>query len=236
MIPLLFAVHVILEDHYYGHPNPIRAAADDDPRQCKYRFIDEPSDDEYTAPIVVAPSSTGAIIEYQSDHFGGQLRHNLIYSKFTSKLYRVILQPDGLGVIPQSDPPLGLVGAKGLGVTQAPDGSLVEVQYSVNQLWTHIPAEDPSEVVKVNSVFPRRGPPAGGSKLTIYGYKLMTAEASPVVTVGGFSCDVDIGSATASKITCKLPGGSGLVDVTVTVGTESYTFKKGYKFVTGFRR
>jgi len=59
---------LILEDHYYGHPNPIRAETD--MRQCKYRFIDEPSDEEYTAPIVVAHSSTGGIIEFASDHFG----------------------------------------------------------------------------------------------------------------------------------------------------------------------
>jgi len=59
---------VILKDHYYGHPNPIRAETDE--RQCRYRGIDEPSDEEYTAPIVVAPSSTGGVIEFQSDHFG----------------------------------------------------------------------------------------------------------------------------------------------------------------------
>jgi len=69
------------------------------------------------------------------------MRGNLIYSKYTSKLHRVILRPDGKGVIAQSDPPIGLVGDKGLGVAQAPDGSLVEVQYASNQMRVHRPNE-----------------------------------------------------------------------------------------------
>ena len=163
----------------------------------------------------------------------GQLRGNLIYSKYTQKLFRVILRADGMGVIAQSNPPVGLVGGKGLGVTQAPDGSLVQVQYSVNQLWVFIPVEAATSEVKVNSVFPRRGSVAGGSTLTIYGKNLVKASVQPTVSVGSFPCSVV--SATATKIKCTLPGGTGLVDVSVSVGAESYTFKKGYRFITGVR-
>jgi len=161
------------------------------------------------------------------------MRGNLIYSKYTSKLYRVILRPDGKGVIPQSNPPIGLVGKKGLGVTQAPDGSLVQVQYSVNEVWVFQPDEAPSSAVKVNSVFPRRGPRAGGSTLTLYGKNLKQSGKTTTVRVGGSGCAIK--SSSATQIKCTLPGGSGTVDVTVTVGTESYVFKKGYRFVTGFR-
>jgi len=164
-------------------------------------------------------------------YYSGQLRHNLIYAKYTSKLYRVILQPDGLGVIPQSDPPLGLVGAKGLGVTQAPDGSLVQVQYSVNQLWAYIPDEVETPELKVNSVFPRRGSLAGGSTLTIYGANLQKSSVGTAVTVGGSACPVV--STTPTKIKCTLPAGSGTSDVVVTAGEASYTFKKGYRFIKG---
>lgn len=163
----------------------------------------------------------------------GQLRGNLIYAKYTQKLFRLILRPDGKGVIPESITPLSLVNAKGgLGVTQAPDGSLLGVQYSINQLWVHIPVEPATTKVQVNSVFPRRGPVAGGSTLTIYGTNLLKGGlGQPTVRLGGFPCPVT--SATAKKIKCILPGGSGTVDVVVSVGGESYTFQRGYRFITG---
>lgn len=161
------------------------------------------------------------------------MRGNLIYSKYTSKLYRVILRPDGLGVIAQSDPPLPLVGAKGLGVAQAPDGSLVQVQYSVNQLWVFIPNEVVTTEVRVNSVFPRRGHLAGDSTLTVYGTNLQKSGVATTVTVGGFDCPLL--SMTVTQITCTLPSGSGTVDVTVSVGEESYTFQRGYRYIAGTR-
>ena len=161
------------------------------------------------------------------------MRGNLIYSKYTSKLYRVILRADGMGVIPQSNPPIGLVGAKGLGVTQAPDGSLVQVQYSVNELWVHVPNEAPTSAVKVNTVFPRRGAEAGGSTLTVYGRNLQQSGTATSVMVGASPCPVI--SVSPNSVKCTLPGGSGTVDVQVTVGTESYTFVKGYRFITGHR-
>lgn len=161
------------------------------------------------------------------------MRGNLIYSKYTSKLHRVILRADGLGVIPLSNPPIGLVGAKGLGVTQAPDGSLVEVQYSINQLWVHTPNEAPTSAVKVNTVFPRRGAEAGGSTVTVYGNNLQQNGKTTAVMVGASPCPVI--SVSPNAVKCTLPGGSGPVDVKVTVGTELYTFAKGYRFITGHR-
>lgn len=46
------------------------------------------------------------------------MRGNLIYSKYKDPLHRVILTADGRGVIPQSDPPIKLVGDHTLDVTQ----------------------------------------------------------------------------------------------------------------------
>ena len=48
----------------------------------------------------------------------GQLRGNLIYSKYKDPLHRVILTDDGRGVIAQSNPPTELVGDQTLAVTQ----------------------------------------------------------------------------------------------------------------------
>ena len=147
-------------------------------------------------------------------------------------MYRVILSPDGKSVVPQSNPPLSLIGKKGLGVAQAPDGSLVQVQYSVNEVWVFIPSEAASSNVRVNAVWPRRGPQAGGSTLTVYGRNLKQTGKTTTVKVGNSNCPLT--SSTATEIKCTLPGGTpGSTDVVVTVGTESYTFSKGYRFITG---
>lgn len=163
----------------------------------------------------------------------GQLRGNLIFSKYKGGLYRVILTADGEAVIPQSNPPLPLVGNLGLGVTQAPDGTLVEIRHADNSVWIHRPKETATTKLIAKSVFPRRGGRAGGTPLTIYGVNL-NKNGNPTVRVGGSSCPVTFVSAT--KLRCTIPGGTGTVDVVVTSGAESYTFQKGYRFILGAGR
>ena len=142
----------------------------------------------------------------------------------------MILTADGEAVIPQSNPPLALVGNLGLGVTQAPDGTLVEIRHADNSVWIHRPKEASTTKLIVKSAFPRRGGRAGGTTLTIYGVNL-NKNGNPTVVVGGFSCPVTFTSAT--KVQCTIPGGTGTVDIVVTSGAESYTFKKGYRFILG---
>jgi len=52
---------------YYGHPNRKRGATD--PRQCIWRSQNEPSDDDFTAPLVIGTSSIDGICEFQTNHF-----------------------------------------------------------------------------------------------------------------------------------------------------------------------
>ena len=226
----------IERDNYYGHPNPKRAENLNDPRQCVWRSQTEPSDADYTAPIVNTPASTGGLIEYAYDHFGGQLRGNLIASMYQGPLLRVILDPSGEGVIPQSNPPLLLVnadtssnvGEDGLDVTQAPNGNLVECRVSDSTIYVHKPVEPTTSAMSVKGVFPHRGSTAGGSILDIYGVNF---SGTPTVVVGGQSCPVT--STTSTKIECTIPPGTGLVDVVVTIGQSSSTFSEGYRYITG---
>lgn len=104
-------VNRIVEGGYYGHPNKIRALTDGDSRQCVWKSGTAPSDNDYDAPLLLVDSSTDGIIEFVTDHFDGQLRGNLIVSKYQGSLYRIILTPNGEAVIPQSVPALDLVGA-----------------------------------------------------------------------------------------------------------------------------
>ena len=226
-------VNILLQGSYLGHPNARRATADNDLRQCSWRDPNGPSDADFTAPLTITGSSAGALVEYCANTFGGQMRGNLLFSKYGQGIKRVILTSDGMGVIPQTDPPIDLVGDQGLGLTMAPDGSLIEVRYPLNEVWLHRPDEPARGDLWVNAVFPRRGGQAGGGTLTVYGANLTKNGPSPTVTVGGFSCPVTL--ATSNKIQCTLPGGSGTVDVVVSSGADSYTFLDGYRFITGTR-
>lgn len=225
-------INLLQKGNYYGHPNKKRALVDNDPRQCTWRNPTTTNSADFTAPLLIARSSMDGIIEYQADHFDSQLRGNLIVSKYTDGLYRVILSDDGLGVIPQSVPAIGLIGDGGLDVTQAPNGNLIEVRLPMNSIYYHTPVEAATTALKVLSVFPRRGPNTGGTKLNIYGVNLKGSGLA--VTVGGRSCPIGL-IKTTTRLTCTLPGGiNGNADVVVTSIIGTYTFKKGYRYISGF--
>jgi hypothetical protein len=226
-------INLLQRGKYYGQPNAKRAAVDNDARQCVWRNpTATPNSQNFAAPLLTMKASTDGIIEYQADHFDGQLRGNLITSKYTDGLFRVVLTEDGLNVVPESMQALPLVGDWGLDVTQAPNGNLVEVRLPSNALYYHKPVEDVTSEVRIASVFPSRGSNAGGSILYIYGVNLNSG-ANFKVRVGGSDCIVQ--TLTASMATCILPGGpNGRVDVTVSSDSGWYIFKKGYRYISGF--
>lgn len=74
-------LNLLEKGKFYGHPNYKRAAYFNDSRQCKWRTASESSDAAYTAPLSKLQSSTNGICEFESNHFDGQMRGNLIVSK-----------------------------------------------------------------------------------------------------------------------------------------------------------
>jgi IPT/TIG domain/Glucose / Sorbosone dehydrogenase len=222
-------LNLIKRGSYYGHPNFKRAVTD--ARQCTWRAASLPSGNGYTAPLMKLASSTDGIIEFESDHFNGQMRGDLILSKYTDGFFRVILSPDGETVNRSSDPAIPLVGDNGLALTQAPDGSLIDARYTTNNCYFFKPIEATSTTLDIKSVFPRRGSVAGGSKLWIFGVNF--AGGTPVVTVGGKAC-TGVVLMSAKKIECTLPVGTvGNKDVVVTIGAKKDTFANGYRYITG---
>jgi hypothetical protein len=224
--------------NYYGHPNPKRAAALNDPRQCVWRSRLEPSDAQFTAPIVLLKSSTDGIMEYTADYFDGQLRGNLIVSVYQGPLYRVILTPSGDQVIPQSNPPILLVnensvpvGFDGLDVCQAPNGNLIEARISSSSVFVHKPVEPASSTLSIKAVFPTVGGLLGGYTLDIYGKNFSTT--NPTVTIKGLACPVSFKSAT--EIRCTVPASAvvGAADVVVSSGGSVDTFVKGFRYIKG---
>jgi IPT/TIG domain/Glucose / Sorbosone dehydrogenase len=223
-------INLLVKGGYYGQPNRIRALTKNDPRQCVWRSQYEPSGGGYTAPILKTQSSTDGLIEFNGDHFEKQLRGNLIAAKYQGSLYRIILTPDGKGVIPQSDPAIQLTpDVDALDVTQAPDGTLISTSLERNALHFHKPIEQPTTNLKVNSVFPGRGSQVGGNTLKIFGVNFNNPTT---VVVGGRTCTVTLD--TSTKLECTMPGGSGTVDIVVSSGNGlRYTFARGYRYITG---
>lgn len=115
-------------------------------------------------------------------------------------------------------------------IFQAPDGSLVDTRYLTGAVFAYTPSEAATSALLVKGVFPRRGSVAGGSTLKIYGVNFDKASIT-AVTVGGSSCPVV--SVSSNKVVCTLPGGSGTVDVVVSTASESSTFERGYRYITG---
>lgn len=223
-------INLLVQDAYYGHPNLKRARTD--ARQCAWQGPAIPSGNGYTAPIVVVPSSTNGIIEFHSNHFDGQLRGNLITSRYKGGLYRIILTADGTGVVPESKEPFELIGDGLLDVTQHPDGTMFDSRYDTGEIYYYKPIErNTKNTVTILSVFPRRGGNAGGSKLVIYGRNLNKNCSPPTVQVGGSDCNIT--AVSAAKLECSLPGGSGTVDVTVTVRSEASTLTGAYRYISG---
>lgn len=71
-------LNLIIEKRYYGHPN--RKRGEKDKKQCTWRSVYESSNADYKGPLMTLSSSTTGIVEFQTNQFEGQLRHNLIVS------------------------------------------------------------------------------------------------------------------------------------------------------------
>jgi glucose/arabinose dehydrogenase len=218
-------LNLIVKGGYYGQAN--RKRGESDPRQCRWRSVSEPSDEDYTAPLLVLPSSTNGIIEFQTDHFGGKLRGHLIAGRYKGGLYDITLTSDRESAARGASL---LIDQGGIGVTQGPDGTLFVASYDAGEVLFHAPNEPSSLNLEVKSAFPRHGPQMGGSLLSVYGKNLDNVGVT--VTVGGQDCPIS-GSPSASKITCTLPSGSGTVDIVLATDTQVNILAGGYRYISG---
>lgn len=229
-------VHV-QKGKYYGHPNKFRATYLNDLRQCIWRSTIENQSSTYEQPLLYVPSAQVGMIEFHGNHFGGQLRRNLIMARYlqvSDSFYRVILSENGTSVSPDSSLPISMgIGSNTLDVTQAPNGNLIEVRYTNNEIFYNRPDEPATTELIVKTVFPHRGRSAGGDLISIYGDNFDTTDGViPKVIIGGENC-LSIVAISSTRIDCIVPGGFGTVDIVVTIGLKSSTFDKGYRYVSG---
>jgi len=230
-------LNLIEEGKYYGHAN--RKRGESDPRQCVWRSVFEESEG-YTKPIKKLYSSSNGICEFQSNHFGGALRGDLIIGRYKGALHHVKLTNEGqMAAGVATDEPPVLTKQGGLDVTQGPDGSLFVASNAQHKIFYQAPDEEEAELLTIKSIFPRRGPEAGNSVLTIYGQKMFNATHDPTVTVGGIDCPVsdtkiytDVASRALQWVKCTLPSGVGSSDVVVSFAGELSTFSS-YQYIPG---
>jgi IPT/TIG domain/Glucose / Sorbosone dehydrogenase len=221
---------------YYGHPNKRRATYSNDLRQCVWRSYLELQSNSYEYPLIYVPSPQVGLVEFHGNHFGGQLRRNLIMTRYevaTEGLSRVVLNENGTSVSPESFIPISMgIGSHAIDTTQAPNGNLIEVRYKQNEIYSNRPVEPATTEVIVKTVFPHRGRNSGGNLLSIYGVNLNAHGSSPIVTVGEEYC-LNVTFVSSTRIDCVVPGGFGTVDIVVTLGPTSSTFEQGYRYVSG---
>ena len=105
---------------------------------------------------------------------------------------------------------------------------MVDTRYLSGAVYAYIPDEVAASAMVIKGTFPRRGGAAGGSMLNIYGENF---DEATTTTVGGSDCPVV--SVTSNKIVCTLPGGSGTVNVVVKSASETSSFERGYRYITG---
>jgi IPT/TIG domain/Glucose / Sorbosone dehydrogenase len=228
-------INILEPGKYYGSPNLKRAAFFNDPRQCVWRGPEQPDSTNSSAPLMTHQSSIDGLLEFHGNHFGGQLRYNLVYIRYNgvNNIHRAVLTPDGRSLLPSLQG-RGLamnIGNLGLDITQAPNGNLVEIRYGNSSVYTFAPVEPPTTALIAKTCFPRRGRTSGGTTLSIYGVNLNTRSPNVTVTVGGINCPTTFISST--KVDCTLPGGLGTVDIVVQNGGVSSTFERGYRYISG---
>lgn len=218
--------------NYYGHPNRNRGRTD--PRQnVYYAGFGGPASmaDVFTQMTGWLPPSTDGIDEYRADTFQGQMRGDLVVQEYLNKLRRVKLKADGRTLLGQAqiEP-----STDGLSCLTGPGGAIISLDYGSSELEVLEPDDlTPLDLV-VHDISPWRGPASGGTPFVIGGRGFGTL-ASTSVLIGGHPAALS--DVTWNRIRGIVPAESApttqLVDVVVTVGSQSDTLAKAYRYLFG---
>lgn len=195
----------VIQGKYGGHPNRNRGR--EDPRQCTFRELSEPSDSFYQAPIATFESSTDGVIEYTASTFGGQLKGNLLCSKFSTqesagKLFRV--QLDGSGDL--ADGPDEFWASSGLSIHMSPWGHILMPRVYKEEIILLTPSYQKGTMPILIAVMPFRGSSSGGNTVLVTGENF---GSDPVALFDGKECtDVSEVASDGRSFKCKVPAGT----------------------------
>lgn len=195
----------VIKGKYFGHPNRNRGRKDK--RQCVFKGLEESSDDYYQAPIATFESSTDGVMEYTANTFGGQLKGDIICSKYSTdespgKLFKVQLDEKG----DLKSGPDELWPASGLSVTMSPWGDILMPRVFKREIMVLTPVTRMGLVASFVSVMPHRGPMGGGNIVLVTGYNLGDGA---VATFDGKRCtEATAVSSNRQSFKCKVPPGT----------------------------
>lgn len=201
----------VVKGKYFGHPNRNRGRRRS--MECTFMNSKKASGD-YLPHVLELESSTDGIVEYHMDTFDGQLKGNLMLSKYTTDknpgaLQRVRLDEQGEAV---SDEEV-LLRVSGLSIEMSPWGDLI-----MPQLWKKVvlvirPTVSRATGQKFVGVMPARGSYRGGNQVIVTGINI---GSSPGALFGDKPC-TSVTAATSTSFKCIVPAGTpgGRVQVTL---------------------
>jgi hypothetical protein len=222
------SVNYVVAGDYYGHPNRNRGRAD--ARQnVHYSNAAASVPGVFTQAMFSTPSSTNGIDEYRALTFRGAMRGNLVIQKWNGPTRRVTLSASGTTAQAVTDLNVSL---NGLDVTTAPGGVLIGADFTGGKLVLATPSDAAATGLTVYDIFPWRAPTSGGHPFVIGGSGFGTL-ANTTVTIDGVAASLTSVSGTRIRGTIppRLSLPSGLVDVVVTVASESRLMPAAFRYL-----
>lgn len=208
----------VIKGKYAGHPNRNRGR--NDPQQCRFVGVQEPASEGYIPPIATLESSTNGVVEYTANVFGGQLKGDLMLSKFSTdqspgKVFRI--QLDGQGNLKEN--PETLWEASGVSIEMSPWGDLFMPRVYRNKIVVIRPDALRTNLQTFISVMPPRGSAKGGNNVRITGYNI---GENPMALFNGKPC-TNVTRESSSGFFCIVPRGTPGAGVQVQVSSSSGT-------------
>ncbi|CDF33842.1 unnamed protein product [Chondrus crispus] len=159
---------IVTEGKYAGHANRNRGR--NDPKQCIWKNPFEPATEDFMPPIATLESSTDGLIEYTADLFDGQLKSNILASKFSTndpnnngRVYRVQLDEKGQ----LEDDIESLWEGSGLSIEMTPWGDILMPRLYEAEIMALKPDYVAKKDGRLISVSPFRGPVGGRNEVLV---------------------------------------------------------------------
>lgn len=216
---------LVQKGSYFGYPNRARGLRGDE-RQCVYYSPEDEANKGFTPPLAVFEASTNGIVEYTANCFEGQMKGDLLISKYAvqgkGKLFRVQLDATKKAI---KGTPEDFRDFSGLSITMNPYGALIMPRVQQPNIAVLSPDEEGSEgkEPKFTAVSPHRGPRKGGNWVIITGERL---GKKPKIMFGSKTCTLLKADQHNERwALCAVPKGMGSVTISVTTKYGKVTTK-----------
>lgn len=214
---------LVTKGAYFGYPNRARGLQIDEV-QCVYYSAEDEVHKGFTPALATFEASTNGVIEYTANTFEGQMKGDLLISKYAvmgrGKLFRVQLDATKKAVKGSVEE---LRDFSGLSLVMNPFGAIVMPRVQQPNIAVLTPDEEevPGNEPRMIAVSPNRGPRKGGNPVIITG-KNLTPDTK--IRLGNKPCKVFMTDVEDNSwVMCTVPTGSG--SVTVSISTKN-GFKK----------